>query len=597
MTKIDFPRNPVPFFFWFLKTLTPWQKWGNFLLLAITVSTTISHSFMMYAFKELVNAIPEATGDKADDMWELVKTPFWIVVAACLYHLSMYRLRGVANMYVTPYVQNALRETIMVNLMKHSQEYFLNRFSGELANKVHNVYEAYRAILWDRVLQGFVPTLAAVLASCVLLWFVDPLLCVLLIVITLLLCASVAVVGPPLSRASANLADREADINGQIVDTLTNVTSVKNFANAKHEISLLQNVQRPFVRAYKIYGWWGIFFWGVFDVFICSLIIGSLWYLLSFNPTNGFTPGNIAICVLIAWDMWYRLGGLSWELTQLSGDLGRVQSALDEFVQPVGVQDKDGSAEFAPASGEIRITHARFHYDSGHKVFEDFDLTIPPSQKVGLIGLSGAGKTTLCQLLLRNYELNEGEIRIGGQNIAEVMQNSLRRKIAVIPQDPSLFHRSLRDNIAYGRPDATEDQIIAAAKAAQAHGFILATPDGYDTMVGERGVKLSGGQRQRVAIARAILKDSPFLILDEATSSLDSDTEHAIQKGLDVAMSGRTTLVIAHRLSTLAHLDRLIVLKDGKIVEDGTLQELMAQNGHFAYLWNLQAGGFLPEKV
>ncbi len=224
-------------------------------------------------------------------------------------------------------------------------------------------------------------------------------------------------------------------------------------------------------------------------------------------------------------------------------------------------------------------------------------MTIPKAQKIGLVGLSGAGKTTLCQLLLRNYNLKSGEIIIGGENIAEVTQDSLRQKIAVIPQDPSLFHRSLRENILYGRPEATEEDVIAAAKAAQAHDFILATQSGYDTMVGERGVKLSGGQRQRIAIARAILKDAPFLILDEATSSLDSDTERLIQSALVAAMEGRTTIVIAHRLSTLARMDRLVVLREGVIIEDGTLDQLVAKAGHFAYLWNLQAGGFLPKKI
>lgn len=230
-------------------------------------------------------------------------------------------------------------------------------------------------------------------------------------------------------------------------------------------------------------------------------------------------------------------------------------------------------------------------------MFDDFSLTIPSSQKVGVVGLSGAGKTTLCQLLLRNYDINSGEIIVGGQDISKVKQESLRKNIAVIPQDPTLFHRSLYENILYGKPDATEEEVQAAAVAAQAHDFILKAQHGYNTEVGERGVKLSGGQRQRIAIARAILKNAPVLILDEATSALDSDTERMIQTALDTAMEGRTTIVVAHRLSTLAHLDRIIVMKGGQIIEDGNLQSLIAANGHFAYLWNLQAGGFLPEKL
>lgn len=288
---------------------------------------------------------------------------------------------------------------------------------------------------------------------------------------------------------------------------------------------------------------------------------------------------------------------LAYHLTQVSGDLGRMGSALNEFVRPVSVEDELDAPTFVPANGQINFVDVTFHYDSGHKVFEGFSLTIPSSQKIGVVGLSGAGKTTLCQLLLRNYDVNSGEIIVGGQNIAQVTQESLRKNIAVIPQDPTMFHRSLYENILYGKPDATQDEVIAAAKAAQAHDFILGTQDGYETTVGERGVKLSGGQRQRIAIARAILKNAPILILDEATSALDSDTERLIQTALDTAMEGRTTIVVAHRLSTLAHLDRIIVMKDGRVIEDGNLQSLIAANGHFAYLWNLQAGGFLPEKI
>lgn len=591
---MTFPRRPLAFLAYFLRTLPRKFLFGLFVLLFITGSVIVSNFIMMYGFKVLVDQIPAA--DPAH-LWQALQGPFWIVVICCLYHTVMYRVRDVVDMFVTPHVHCRLREMLVTHIFDHSQEYFHNRFSGELANKLGNVNDVFHSLLWERMIHGFIPTGVAIISGAILLASVDINLAGILILVVLGMCCSLYVIGPRLGRASANRANRIADIVGQIVDTLSNISNVKNFSQSRHEISLLQRVQKPYVAAYKNFAMWEIIFWGVFDIFISSLVIGFIAYLMLNNQQTGYTSGEIAVCILVAWDSWWRLAGLSWQLTQLSGDMGRLDSALEEFVRPFDVVDKERAVEFSPASSGILIQNMSFKYKSGHHVFDEFNLNIPPSQKIGIVGLSGAGKTTLCQLLLRNYDVDGGGIIIGGQNIADVTQESLRRKIAVIPQDPVLFHRSLRENILYGRPEATEDEMIAAAKAAQAHDFILATPEGYETMVGERGVKLSGGQRQRIAIARAILKNAPILILDEATSALDSDTERLIQMALDTAMDGRTTIVIAHRLSTLAHLDRIIVMKDGHIVEDGTLSELIAAKGHFSYLWNLQAGGFLPEKL
>ncbi len=594
MTKIDFPRRPVAFLVYFLQSLTLWQKTAIAAMLSVTIAITISHTVMMYGFKLLVDEIPVSD---PHDVWVTLRWPFFIVAACCVFHLTLYRARDVIDAFSTPYIQNSLRELVVTNVVRHSHDYFHNRFSGELVNKVNNIIGSYRTLLWDRCLNGFLPTVISILSSAVLLSTVDLALSFILLVTVLIIFCSSLFLGRGLGRASANLADREADITGQLVDTFTNISSVKNYANHEHELGLLRGMQRPYVAAYKRLAWWDILLWFLFDVTISSLVVGSIFYLIENWQSGVYTAGGVAVTILIAWDVWYRMAALSWQLTQLSADFGRIQSALNEFVRPLNVEDKSDASVFAPVDGGICFNHVGFHYDSGHRVFDDLNLTIPSSQKVGIVGLSGAGKTTLCQLLLRNYDVQSGAVVIGEKNIADVTQDSLRQNIAVIPQDPSLFHRSLYENILYGNPDASEADVVAAAKAAQAHDFILATPDGYQTMVGERGVKLSGGQRQRIAIARAILKDAPLLILDEATSALDSDTERLIQFALDKAMEGRTTIVVAHRLSTLAHLDRIIVMKDGQIIEDGTLQDLITANGHFAYLWKLQAGGFLPEKL
>lgn len=594
MTKIEFPRRPMAFLVYFLKTLPGWHKVALGTIVLITLSVVTSNFVMMYGFQLLIDSIPKA--DPAN-LWDTLKWPFQIVIACCLFHTIFYRVRDFIDAYSTPHVMNALREMLMGNITRHSHDYFHNRFSGELVNKVNNINTTYHNILWERMVHGFIPAVAAIISSTVLLGMIDIYLAIILLMVVIGMVLAICFVGGYMGRAAANLADREADISGQLVDTITNISSVKNFAQHGHELHLLKQHQIPYVAAYQRLVKWQIVFWGSFDVFITVLVVGTVWYLIDNYSKGHMSVGNVAVAILVAWDMWYRMAHFSWHLTQISGDLGRMESALNEFVRPVSVEDDKNASVFMPKDGQINFKDVSFNYDTGHKVFENFNLVIPASQKIGVVGLSGAGKTTLCQLLLRNYDIQSGEIIVGGQDIAKVKQESLRKNIAVIPQDPTLFHRSLYENILYGKPDATPDEVIAAAMAAQAHDFILKTQQGYQTEVGERGVKLSGGQRQRIAIARAILKNAPILILDEATSALDSDTERLIQEALNAAMEGRTTIVVAHRLSTLAHLDRIIVMKDGLVVEDGNLESLIAKNGHFAYLWNLQAGGFLPEKI
>jgi ABC-type multidrug transport system fused ATPase/permease subunit len=278
-------------------------------------------------------------------------------------------------------------------------------------------------------------------------------------------------------------------------------------------------------------------------------------------------------------------------------NIGSARESIETLVVPRGLTDAPDATPLTVAGGEIRFEAVGFAYDDVNQVFHDLSLTIPAGQRVGLIGTSGAGKSTLIGLLLRLHDVQGGRVLIDGQDIRRVTQESLRGRIGVIPQDTQLFHRTLRENISYGRPGADDRAMIAAAQSAYADEFIRAMPAGYDTMVGERGVKLSGGQRQRIAIARAFLKDAPILILDEATSALDSESEGLIQKAMERAMRGRTVIAIAHRLSTIAHLDRLVVLEKGRIVEDGSHADLLAKGGVYARLWKKQSGGFLDSEA
>jgi ATP-binding cassette, subfamily B, multidrug efflux pump len=310
------------------------------------------------------------------------------------------------------------------------------------------------------------------------------------------------------------------------------------------------------------------------------------------------STGEVAAGLALVMRILTMSGWVMRTVRQVFENIGVVQESMRTIARPHAIVDEGGSRELVVSEGEVRFERVTFHYGRDEGVLENFDLQIAPGEKIGLVGASGAGKSTIASLLLRLHDLEGGRILIDGQDIANVTQDSLRRQIGVVTQDTSLLHRSIRDNILYGRLDATQEEVERAARMAHAHEFILDLEDhrgrtGYDAQVGERGVKLSGGQRQRIAIARVILKDAPILLLDEATSALDSETEAAIQEALEVLMRGRTVIAIAHRLSTIAALDRLIVLDEGRIVEEGTHDSLLRLNGAYARLWSRQSGGFL----
>jgi ATP-binding cassette subfamily B protein len=307
------------------------------------------------------------------------------------------------------------------------------------------------------------------------------------------------------------------------------------------------------------------------------------------------TVGEFSMVAGLAIMLIEAARGLSRSFLEFFEYIGNISDGVSIFIQPHEIVDKPGAPALRVERGEITFDQVSFAYPEGRPVFERLSVTIRPKQQVGLVGFSGSGKSTFVNLILRLFELQGGAIRIDGHDILDVTQDSLRESVSMIPQDPQLFHRSLLENIRYGRLDATDEEVVEAARKARAHEFIMQTEKQYDSLVGERGVKLSGGQRQRIAIARAILKDAPILILDEATSSLDSVTEKEIQQGLQFLMRGRTVVVVAHRLSTIAHMDRILVFDAGQIVEDGSHEALLQRGGHYARLWNMQAGGFLPE--
>jgi ATP-binding cassette subfamily B multidrug efflux pump len=399
----------------------------------------------------------------------------------------------------------------------------------------------------------------------------------------------------PASQASS---DARSAVTGRVVDSYTNIHSVKLFANQDQELNYakeaIEKSRTTFQTEMRI-----VTKMDMALTFINGLmILGVGGLALMFWAQGSATVGVVAAAVALVLRIHSMTYWIMWASTNLVQNLGTLAEGMETIAQPVTLVDKPAAPGLRFEKGLIEIKRVSHHYGRGFGGLRDVSLTIRPGEKIGVVGRSGAGKSTLVKLMLRFYDTESGAILIDGQNIAEVTQESLRRQIGMVQQDSSLLHRSVRDNILYGRPDATEAMMVAAAQKAEAHDFILTLEDpqgrrGYDAHVGERGVKLSGGQRQRVAIARVILKDAPILFLDEATSALDSEAEAAIQGALYGVMEGKTVIAIAHRLSTIAAMDRIVVLEDGQVVEDGPHADLLRQNGLYARFWARQSGGFI----
>ncbi|WP_223173210.1 ABC transporter ATP-binding protein [Grimontia hollisae] len=405
---------------------------------------------------------------------------------------------------------------------------------------------------------------------------------------------------PKLKAVSTEQADARSLMTGRIVDSYTNIATVKLFSHTDRETEYAEEGMGVFMdtvyRQMRLATGFNIAVEIANYALVFAIGTISIWLWLD----SAITIGAIAIAVSLA----LRINGMSkwimWEIGSLFENIGTVVDGMSTLSKPVEVMDKPNAPALDVPQGAISFTDVCFHYGEGKGVIEKLNLNIKPGEKVGLVGRSGAGKSTLVNLLMRFHDVEGGEIRIDGQNIAEVTQDSLRANIGMVTQDTSLLHRSIRENILYGNPSASEEAMLEAAKKVQAHDFIETLSDphgnrGYDSQVGERGVKLSGGQRQRVAISRVLLKDAPILILDEATSALDSEVEAAIQESLYQLMEGKTVIAIAHRLSTIAAMDRLVVLDQGQIVEQGTHKELIASGGIYAQLWQHQTGGFIGD--
>ncbi|MDD1795141.1 ABC transporter ATP-binding protein/permease [Enterovibrio sp. ZSDZ42] len=484
-------------------------------------------------------------------------------------------------------------------LLKQSISFYQNDFAGRIATKVMQTALSIRETVM-KLLDVAVYISVYFTAMLVMVGQADIRLMIPLLIWLLAYIGIQIYFVPRLKAVSTEQADARSLMTGRIVDSYTNIATVKLFSHTDRETEYAEEGMNTFLdtvyRQMRLATGFNIAVEIINYILVFSIAAISIWLWLD----SAISVGAIAIAVSLA----LRINGMSkwimWEIGSLFENIGTVVDGMTTLSKPVEVSDKANAPALDVPKGEISFDDVRFHYGEGKGVIEKLNLNIKPGEKVGLVGRSGAGKSTLVNLLMRFHDVEGGQIRIDGQNISAVTQDSLRANIGMVTQDTSLLHRSIRENILYGNPDAGEEAMLEASQRAQAHQFIenLSDPHGntgYDSQVGERGVKLSGGQRQRVAISRVLLKDAPILILDEATSALDSEVEAAIQESLYQLMEGKTVIAIAHRLSTIAAMDRLIVLDNGEIAEEGTHQELIASGGIYAQLWQHQTGGFIGD--
>lgn len=486
------------------------------------------------------------------------------------------------------------RQLVFTYAQRHSPTYFDNMLTGKVAHRTMLLPEQ-TVTLFERTNWDYLPLGVQCALLLVLFFRAQPTFAGILFV-WLAVCALVTTtMGRRIAALGAAHSEAKAQLTGRIVDSITNIKNVIFFAaHEKEDRIVAGSVAGTFYaqRAqYRAFVQMRMLLQGLNLAIYAVLLPLALHRLVR----GAITVGDFLLISTLMIQLIRNVFDTANNLPDTYDAIGSIRDSLAMLIVPRDVRDRPGARDLEIRRGEVTFEKVSFLYDNKKTVFEGLDLVIPAGQRIGLVGHSGAGKTTLATLLMRLYDIQRGAIRIDGQNIADVTQASLRRSIGLIPQDAVLFHRSLMENIRYGRPGASDADVIRAAERAHAHTFITELPDGYQTLVGERGVKLSGGQRQRIAIARALLKDAPILVLDEATSALDSESEAAIQAGMSEAMEGKTVIAIAHRLSTLAHLDRLLVLEKGRVVEDGNHAELLALGGIYAGLWKRQVGGFLVD--
>ena len=578
------PNTLLGFFWYFIK-----KQWVRFALIQFfCFGWALDHTILPYIFMRVIDLITNMPADRSD-MWSVLAPILWIWAIVWIVLECFFRTSGYLMIRAIPKIEADVRMSMFNYVQHHSYRYFNDHMAGTMANKISDMPKGVTNII-QLACCVFLPVSLAICISLGSFFMINPFFAL------ILLAWMVAHIGICLwfSKGCRHYAHAHAEarstLTGGIVDSFTNHMTLRLFGRQAKEYSHLLNYQKTEVKKYRqslLYNEKMKLALGV----ACMLGpgLGITWLMLHAWQNYTISTGEVVFIFNITWNITMMMWIAGLEFPKFFKEVGICRQAMSVLNDLHDIQDHVDAKPLQVTHGNIVFDSVSFNYNNKTKIFNDKTLKVKAGEKIGLVGFSGSGKTTFVNLILRYYDIDKGKILIDGQDISKVTQMSLRQQIALIPQDPSLFHRTIMENLRYGLLEATDDQVYEAAKKAHCHDFILNLSHGYQTVVGERGAKLSGGQRQRIAIARAILKDAPILILDEATSALDSVTEKKIQESLKYLMEKRTTIIVAHRLSTLFGMDRILVFKDGKVIEEGSHDELMEINDHYANLWKMQS--------
>ncbi|MDR1300235.1 MAG: ABC transporter ATP-binding protein/permease [Candidatus Nomurabacteria bacterium] len=564
------------------------------LLSVISIASQPFEIFFMsfavpYIIAQVIDALTTQT-IASDQIWTVFGPYIWQVAGAAVLGLAIQTVCSYAGWAMMQRAERDLYTQTFDTLLEQSMHFHNNRFGGSLVSQTHKYVSAF-STLFGTLWEDIIPITFSILFTVVLLWPISWQFIVVLLVFIAIYTVISYVSYKKILQPNIDLSVAANDGGGQLADSVSNISAVKSYGREDFERKRYGRVVD------KIYNC-GMRVWrlclrrdNVYSVVIVGITVAMMIFMVGGNSWLGISVGSLVLIFTYTNQILSKLWGINNVFRRVNRGLGDAYEMTLILDEPRSVVNKPDAKALAVTRGAIEFDHIDFQYADGNEdVFRDLTIKIKSGQRVGFVGHSGSGKTTITKLLLRFADVTDGAILIDGQDIRDVTQESLRHGIAYVPQETNLFHRSIAENIAYGRPKATREEIIRAAKLANAWEFIERLPQGLETLVGERGVKLSGGQRQRVAIARAILKDAPILVLDEATSALDTESEKLIQAALHNLMHGRTSVVIAHRLSTVAELDRIIVLDEGRVIEDGRHADLIKSDGKYARLWNKQTG-------